>query len=114
MKRVLGDPVVFALWLALTLAGVVAALLLGHSGWAVIEWQPGPSPRSSSSPSRHGARGSGGRRGQPAGPPREGDEHIAALLHRPALRLAVPPGELRPRHDILTSGLQALPVTWST
>ena len=41
MRCVLGDPVVFALWLALTLAGVVAALLLGHSGWAVIGWAAG-------------------------------------------------------------------------
>jgi pentalenolactone synthase len=39
---------------------------------------------------------------------------FAALLHRPDLRLAVPPDELRPRRDILTGGLQALPVTWST
>ena len=39
---------------------------------------------------------------------------FAALLHRPDLRLAVPPEELRPRRDILTGGLQTLPVTWST
>ena len=39
---------------------------------------------------------------------------FAALLHRPDLRLAVPPDELRPRRDILTGGLQTLPVTWST
>ncbi len=38
---------------------------------------------------------------------------FAALLHRPDLRLAVPPEELHPRRDILTGGLQALPVTWS-
>jgi pentalenolactone synthase len=38
---------------------------------------------------------------------------FAALLDRPDLRLAVPPDELRPRRDILTGGLQALPVTWS-
>jgi cytochrome P450 len=39
---------------------------------------------------------------------------FAALLHRPDLRLAAPPEELRPRRDILTGGLQTLPVTWST
>ena len=38
---------------------------------------------------------------------------LSALLRRPALRLAVPPDELRPRHDILTGGLEALPVTWA-
>jgi pentalenolactone synthase len=38
---------------------------------------------------------------------------FAALLRRPALRLAAPPEELRPRRDILTAGLEALPVTWS-
>jgi cytochrome P450 len=38
---------------------------------------------------------------------------FAALLHRPALRLAVPQDGLRPRRDILTGGVEALPVTWA-
>ena len=110
VRRVLGDPVVFALWLALTLAGVVAALLLGHSG--VGRDRVGSRGHRRDRPRRRQdtAREVAAGRGQPAGRPGRG-EHIAALLHRPALRLAVPPDELRPRHDILTGGLQALPVT---
>jgi len=41
VRRVLGDPVAMCLWLALPLAGAVAALLLGHPGWAVIGWAAG-------------------------------------------------------------------------
>jgi cytochrome P450 len=38
---------------------------------------------------------------------------FGALLRRcPELALAAPPDQLRPRTDLLTGGLQALPVTW--
>jgi cytochrome P450 len=38
---------------------------------------------------------------------------LPALLRRlPGLRLAVPPAELRFRHDMVTYDLHELPVTW--
>ena len=39
-------------------------------------------------------------------------ELFGALRRRPDLQLAVPVAELRPRRDLLTGGLEALPVTW--
>jgi hypothetical protein len=41
VRRVLGDPAAVYLWLAATLAGLVAALVLGHAAWAVIGWAVG-------------------------------------------------------------------------
>jgi pentalenolactone synthase len=40
-------------------------------------------------------------------------ELFGALARRPELALAVPIDELRPRRDLLTGGLEELPVTWS-
>ena len=41
MRRVLGDPAAVYLWLALTLAGLVAALVAGNAVWALIGWAVG-------------------------------------------------------------------------
>ena len=41
MRRVLGDPAAVYLWLALTLAGLVAALVAGNAVWALVGWAVG-------------------------------------------------------------------------
>jgi hypothetical protein len=41
MRRVLGDPAAVHRWLALTLAGLVAALVAGNAGWAMAGWALG-------------------------------------------------------------------------
>ena len=39
--RVLSDPAAVRLWLVVTLAGVVVAVVAGHAAWAVIGWAVG-------------------------------------------------------------------------
>ena len=65
MRRVLDDPAAIGLWLAVTLAGVIAAFVATvRSGpWSV--GRSAGSPRSSSWPSRRGAAGSPIRLGFP-------------------------------------------------
>ena len=41
MSRVPGDPAAIGLWLALTLAGVTAALAGSRAVWAVVGWAVG-------------------------------------------------------------------------
>jgi hypothetical protein len=41
VRRVLGDPAAVCSWLAATLAGVVAAVVVGHAAWAVVGWVVG-------------------------------------------------------------------------
>ena len=41
VRRVLGDPAAVYLWLALTFAGLVAALVAGNAVWALIGWAVG-------------------------------------------------------------------------
>jgi hypothetical protein len=41
VRRVLGDPAAVYLWLALTCAGLVAALVAGNAVWALIGWAVG-------------------------------------------------------------------------
>jgi hypothetical protein len=41
VRRLLRDPTAVALWFAVTLAGVVVALVVGHSAWAVAGWAVG-------------------------------------------------------------------------
>jgi hypothetical protein len=38
---VLGDPAAVCLWLALTCAGLVAALVAGNAVWVLIGWAAG-------------------------------------------------------------------------
>jgi hypothetical protein len=35
VRRILGDPASVGLWLVLTLAGLVAAFVVGHTVWAL-------------------------------------------------------------------------------
>jgi len=39
--RVLSEPAALRLWLVVTLAGVVVAVVAGHAAWAVIGWAVG-------------------------------------------------------------------------
>jgi len=41
VRRVLGDPAAVCLWLALTCAGLVAALVAGNAVWVLIGWAAG-------------------------------------------------------------------------
>jgi hypothetical protein len=41
VRRVLDDPAAISLWLALTLAGVIAAFVANGAVWAVIGWAVG-------------------------------------------------------------------------
>jgi hypothetical protein len=41
VRRVLGAPATVYLWLAVTLAGVVAAVVAGQAVWAVVGWAVG-------------------------------------------------------------------------
>ena len=41
VRRVLRDPAAIYLWLAVTLAGVLAAVVVGHAVWAVVGWAVG-------------------------------------------------------------------------
>ena len=41
VRRVLGAPAAVYLWLAVTLAGVVAAVVAGEAVWAVVGWAVG-------------------------------------------------------------------------
>ena len=41
MRRMLGAPAVVYLWLAATLAGFVAAVVVGKPMWALIGWEVG-------------------------------------------------------------------------
>ena len=41
MRRVLDDPTAIGLWLALTLAGVIAAFVANGAIWAVVGWAVG-------------------------------------------------------------------------
>jgi hypothetical protein len=41
VRRVLGDPAAVYLWLALTAAGLVGALVAGSAVWALIGWLVG-------------------------------------------------------------------------
>jgi hypothetical protein len=41
VRRTLADPAAVGLWLAATLAGVVAALVAGLAVWAVAGWALG-------------------------------------------------------------------------
>ena len=41
MGRVLSDPAAVRLWLVVTLAGVVVAVVADHAAWAVIGWAVG-------------------------------------------------------------------------
>jgi hypothetical protein len=41
VRRVLDDPAVIGLWLALTLAGVIAAFAANAAMWAVVGWAAG-------------------------------------------------------------------------
>ena len=41
VRRVLDDPAAIGLWLALTLAGVIAAFVANGAMWAVIGWAVG-------------------------------------------------------------------------
>ena len=41
MRRPLNYPAAIYVWLAVTLAGVVAALAVGHAAWAVAGWAVG-------------------------------------------------------------------------
>lgn len=41
MRRVLGEPGAIHLWLAVTLAGLVIAAIVGRAVWAVVGWAVG-------------------------------------------------------------------------
>jgi hypothetical protein len=41
VRRVLDDPFAVGLWLALTLAGVIAAFVATRALWAVVGWAVG-------------------------------------------------------------------------
>ena len=41
VRRVLDDPAAIGLWLALTLAGVIAAFVATRALWAVVGWAVG-------------------------------------------------------------------------
>ena len=41
VRRVLADPDAVGLWLALTLAGVIAAFVANGAMWAVVGWAVG-------------------------------------------------------------------------
>ena len=41
VRRVLDDPAAIGLWLALTLAGIIAAFVATNAMWAVISWAIG-------------------------------------------------------------------------
>ena len=41
VRRVLDDPAAIGLWLALTLAGVIAAFVANGPIWAVVGWAVG-------------------------------------------------------------------------
>jgi hypothetical protein len=41
VSRVLDDPATIGLWLALTLAGVIAAFVANGAIWAVVGWAVG-------------------------------------------------------------------------
>ena len=41
VRRVLGDPAAVGLWLAVTLAGVIAAFVANSAIWAVLGWAVG-------------------------------------------------------------------------
>jgi hypothetical protein len=41
VRRVLDEPAAIGLWLALTLAGIIAAFVATNAMWAVISWAIG-------------------------------------------------------------------------
>ena len=41
VRRVLDDPAAIGLWLALTLAGVIAAFVANGAMWAMVGWAVG-------------------------------------------------------------------------
>lgn len=41
VRRLLGDPAAVCTWLLVTLAGVVAALVVGDPVWALVGWVAG-------------------------------------------------------------------------
>lgn len=41
MTRTLADPVAVSAWIAVTLTGVVVALVAGQAVWAVVAWAAG-------------------------------------------------------------------------